>query len=266
MKSIVLICLCVVSAWAGLITERKPVPVKKHFSGRIVGGDEAAENQFPWQVAVYFDTSDGTFFCGGALVAENWVLTAGHCVYHAEVFTLHLGSNSLVDDDDNRVTVAATYSVPHPDYDPSDLENDIGLIRIDTAYKTNDHIKVIPLASSELGADVDVIVSGWGASGDWDGVENHLRFVGLKTLSNDDCKAVYGEAVITDGMVCAVGPNSEGTCNGDSGGPLVIDDGSGNSVHVGVVSWASASGCETNHPSGYTRTAAYRDWVESVIG
>jgi secreted trypsin-like serine protease len=92
-----------------------------------------------------------------------------------------------------------------------------------------------------------------------------LRFVGLKTLSNDDCKAIYGEAVITDGMVCAVGPNSEGTCNGDSGGPLVIDDGSGNSVHVGVVSWASASGCETNHPSGYTRTAAYRDWIDSVI-
>jgi hypothetical protein len=63
------------------------------------------------------------------------------CVFSAEVFTLHLGSNSLVDDDDNRVTVAATYSVPHPDYDPSDLENDIGLIRIDTAYKTNGNIK-----------------------------------------------------------------------------------------------------------------------------
>jgi secreted trypsin-like serine protease len=265
MKSIVVICLFVVSIWAVPLTQKKPVPFKKHFGGRIVGGDVAADNQFPWQVAVYFDTSDGTFFCGGALIAENWVLTAGHCVYHAKVFTLHLGSNSLVDDDDNRVTLGASYSVPHPDYDPSSLENDIGLIRIDAAYKTNDHIKVIPLASSTLGADLDVTVSGWGASGDWDGVVNDLNFVGLKTISNDDCKAIYGDATILDGMVCAVGPSTEGTCSGDSGGPLVTDDGSGNSVHVGVVSWVSSSGCETDHPSGYTRTAAYRDWIDSLV-
>jgi Mg-chelatase subunit ChlI len=49
-----------------------------------------------------------------------------HSKYHAKVFTLHLGSNSLVDDDDNRVTLGASYSVPHPDYDPSDLETETG--------------------------------------------------------------------------------------------------------------------------------------------
>lgn len=53
------------------------------------------------------------------------------------MFTLHLGSNALKADDPNRVTVGASHSVVHPDYKPSDLENDIGLIRIDTEYKTN---------------------------------------------------------------------------------------------------------------------------------
>jgi hypothetical protein len=36
----------------------------------------------------------------------------------AEEVTLHLGSNSIVDDDDNKVTLGASHSVPHPDYDP----------------------------------------------------------------------------------------------------------------------------------------------------
>lgn len=46
-----------------------------------MGGQVAKEGQFPWQVAVYFDTSDGTFFCGGALISSSWVLTSGHCTY-----------------------------------------------------------------------------------------------------------------------------------------------------------------------------------------
>ena len=33
-------------------------------------------------------------------------------------------------------------------------------------YYLIDHIAVIPLAGSDLGADVSVTVSGWGASGD----------------------------------------------------------------------------------------------------
>lgn len=44
---------------------------------RIVGGVETGINEFPWQVAIALDEM---FFCGGALVNENFVLTAAHCV------------------------------------------------------------------------------------------------------------------------------------------------------------------------------------------
>ena len=44
---------------------------------RIVGGDEAAENQWPWIVALFIDDA---WFCGGSLISENWVMTAAHCV------------------------------------------------------------------------------------------------------------------------------------------------------------------------------------------
>ncbi|RZC39321.1 brachyurin-like, partial [Asbolus verrucosus] len=219
--------------------------------GRIIGGIVAQDGQFPWQVAIYFDTPDGTYFCGGALIDLN-----------ATVFTLHLGANSLVTDDPNRVTIGASYSVPHPDYNPNSLANDIGLIRIDTVIELNEYIQIIPLPTSALGSGQAVTLSGWGATGD--GVVNDLTYVDLSTISNADCQAIYGE-VIEDSMVCVVGKSNEGPCSGDNGGPLVITDGVNNAVHVGVVSWTSASGCETDHPSGFTRTASYISWIQSVI-
>ena len=38
----------------------------------IVGGQDAKEGEFPW----YVNYAE----CGGALIRDNWVLTAGHCV------------------------------------------------------------------------------------------------------------------------------------------------------------------------------------------
>ena len=43
---------------------------------RIVGGFEAEEHQWPWIVALFIDDM---WFCGGALITDDFVLTAAHC-------------------------------------------------------------------------------------------------------------------------------------------------------------------------------------------
>lgn len=49
----------------------------KNETGRIVGGEETAVNEYPWMARLsYF----GRFYCGGTLINDRYVLTAAHCV------------------------------------------------------------------------------------------------------------------------------------------------------------------------------------------
>lgn len=49
-------------------------------SSRIVGGETASMGQFPHQVGLFLiDYSQRTYLCGGSIINENWILTAGHC-------------------------------------------------------------------------------------------------------------------------------------------------------------------------------------------
>lgn len=43
--------------------------------GRIVGGQEAAAGQFPYQIYGYFDDY---WLCGGSIIAPQWILTVIH--------------------------------------------------------------------------------------------------------------------------------------------------------------------------------------------
>lgn len=42
----------------------------------IVNGQWAQRGAWPWQVMLQVD---GSFFCGGSLINDRWILTAAHC-------------------------------------------------------------------------------------------------------------------------------------------------------------------------------------------
>ncbi|KAJ3649447.1 hypothetical protein Zmor_021189 [Zophobas morio] len=228
---------------------------------RIINGEQAAEGQFPWQVGLYID---GMWFCGGSIISEEWILTAGHCVDGARSAEVITGSTDIQSGESS----TASQFILHEDYDEDLTANDIGLIKLDKPLTLGGNVAAINLASDELQADFDITVSGWGLTSD-DSlfISQYLNFVELVTITNEECEETYGKGTIRPEMICANSPVSEvkSTCSGDSGGPVVVNADS-DPVHVAIVSFGSDAGCESGSPSGYTRTAYYRDWIKTNTG
>merc|ERR1719381_376575 len=80
MRAIVLLSVIALAAAAPkkLSSKFLSTPLSRG-GGRIVGGTEAYAGEFPHQIALLRGGVGGSLMCGGSLVAENMVVTAGHC-------------------------------------------------------------------------------------------------------------------------------------------------------------------------------------------
>ncbi|XP_044266759.1 brachyurin-like [Tribolium madens] len=261
MKFFAVLLFCVASIWAKQI----PAMMKKSTGVRIIGGNTANAGQFPFMAAINVQTGTSTFFCGGALISNEWILTSAHCVYNAITLTIRLGSIKLTGSDPNRVTLATSHVVPHPDFDPTTSKNDIGLIKLRLPVELTDYIQPIALPSGKLANSANPTALGWGQTTDEDSeLAPELQYVGLAVISNEECKLTFGSQ-ITEEMVCVDGNYNQGTCLGDTGSPLVVRLIGGTYLqHHGVASFYSGNGCESTDPSGFTRTYAYLDWIKNV--
>ena len=54
----------------------------QHFQPVIVGGEEAEVSEFPWAALLLLRSSETnqTSRCGGSLISNKHVITAGHCL------------------------------------------------------------------------------------------------------------------------------------------------------------------------------------------
>ncbi|RZC37415.1 Trypsin domain containing protein [Asbolus verrucosus] len=259
MRRYSLIFLCMTTIYAADVDE--PMKDIGNVEPRIVNGEEAQEGQLPWQVGILGRTVDGSaFFCGGALISEEWVLTAGHCVDGIKTAAIYSGATKL--SSPNRTTSQGAIFVLHEDYDHRTLQNDIGLIQLRAPLTFDDKTSAIALASDELETGVNVTVSGWGQTSDSDtSTSDALNYITVSTISNSDCAIYYG-SVVGPGTVCTSAGNPlKSPCLGDSGGPVVTNI--TEPLLVAVFSFVNGYGCELPYPAGNTRTAYYRDWIRN---
>merc|ERR1719219_1007734 len=119
---------------------------------RIVGGHEAAENEWPWQVALFIDDA---WFCGGSIISDEYVMTAGHCADGAGYFDIMAGAHNVrASSEPHRVEITSYEGFTHPDWNSNDLNSDIALVRLPSKVTFNDFIRPACLPTySDVGND-----------------------------------------------------------------------------------------------------------------
>ncbi|XP_062542075.1 collagenase-like [Armigeres subalbatus] len=232
---------------------------------RIVNGSTASNGQFPYQALLKIQLPQGRALCGGSLLSEQWVLTAGHCTQGATSFEVTLGAVDLDNvSEDGRIILTATEYYRHEKYNPLFAANDVAVVRLPEPVQLNERIQPVKLPSgSDSYADRRVVVSGWGLQQNGGSVAQKLQYAPLTVITNSKCMKTYNPLVIRKTTLCAQGSEKQSPCNGDSGGPLVLE---GSFVQVGVVSFGHASGCERGLPGAFARVTSFVDWVKQKTG
>lgn len=226
---------------------------------RIVGGVEAGVNEFPFIVSL----QRGSHFCGGSLIAPDWVLTAAHCVRGSTSLKIVLGLHDQKNPA-NADVIQSKRIIAHPKYSSGSMDWDFALIQLERPSS----FETIALNHGEIDVDdesIMTITAGWGATheGSWT-LPNLLQKVEVPLVSRATCNEAYPNR-ITDRMVCAgYKQGGKDACQGDSGGPLLVETRSRHRVLVGVVSWGQ--GCARPQKYGvYSNVAAVTDWIYETM-
>ncbi|XP_017484691.1 PREDICTED: serine protease SP24D-like isoform X1 [Rhagoletis zephyria] len=262
-KLLILICLISEAVQVGNVL--KPVVVDSSASlpsPRIVGGLIAASGQFPYQVSVRVG---GRHSCGGAILSQDYIITAAHCVIRLSwcnlkkfsslptyFVTVNAGSvNSSVDG----VVAGVSEIITHPDFSYTD--SDIALLKLNVSLQFTDLIKPIALAGVSPPTGSYATISGWGRTREGGPLSELLMYNRyVRTLSNDDCARAIGYK--SAGILCLAKSRGNGICGGDQGGPAVY-----NGVLIGIASYHKLA-CGTDEPDGYIRISTYRKWLIDV--
>ncbi|XP_029212153.2 CUB and peptidase domain-containing protein 2-like [Acropora millepora] len=195
---------------------------------RIVGGTTAQPGDWPWQAML--KRPRGSSFCGGTLIAPQWVLTAAHCVTRKwpSDFRVRMGAHMKNGNDpEGEQDFEIERIIKHESYNKKPYRNsyDIALLKLSTPAQLNKRVALACLPDTSVELPIDDLskkcwITGWGTLQSGGTSPKVLMQAQVPLVSKDRCLKSYHK--LHDSMLCA-GYDEGGvdTCQGDSGGPLV---------------------------------------------
>ncbi|KAG1947430.1 chymotrypsin-like elastase family member 2A preproprotein [Pimephales promelas] len=247
-------------------------PTYTPLASRVVGGTDVKPNSWPWQVSLQYQSGSSFYHtCGGTLIANEWVLTAAHCIGSSRTYRVYLGKHNLeISNEAGSLAISPAKIIVHENWDSYNIRNDIALIKLSTPVTFNDKISpaCLPTSGSILPHNFSCYVTGWGRLWTNGPIADAMQQAMLPVVDYATCtKSDWWGNLVTDLMVCAGGDGVVSSCNGDSGGPLNCQRSDGTWDVHGIVSFGSSLGCNYyKKPSVFTRVSGYSSWISNNSG
>ncbi|KAG8190283.1 hypothetical protein JTE90_025795 [Oedothorax gibbosus] len=269
-----------------VMTTNRPVPNSDFYEcgipaqfpkSKVVGGTHSSFGEWPWQVSVRRSSFFGfasTHRCGGAILSENWIATAAHCVDDLLKSQIRIRVGEY---DFSTIQEPAPFQergverkLVHPRYNFFTYEHDLALVKLDSPIVLQAHVKPICLPNKdETFVGLNATVTGWGRLSEGGTLPSKLQQVRVPIISNEKCQKMFQKAgrqeSIPEIFLCA-GYEAGGrdSCQGDSGGPLQAKREDGRWFLAGIISWGI--GCaEPNMPGVCTRISKFTNWIQQNI-
>ena len=260
-----------ISAALAIVAALLTSPLPGEAQTKIVGGTKATDGDYPWMAAVAKTTGGSLFdrhFCGGSLIAPDWILTAAHCLEGEVAEGLQVLVNFTDLDDSAAAEIRGVKGIYiHPSFTDvgGDLYNDVALILLDAPINT---VTPIDVATSPVAVTVGAAVRaiGWGDTKGSPRYPTELQAVDLAIASIITARRVYGVNNL-DNRHLSAAANGKDTCAGDSGGPLFDIDGANGGTDpllVGITSYGL--GCAVRDTPGiYANVGNYYSWISAFL-
>jgi len=252
---------------------------------KIINGTDAPYGAHPWMVQIqtrnhaqHNRASDFQHHCGGAILTDDIIMTAAHCVYYFEPHELRVivGQGSLSAEDSEEMAFDIESTTVHPNWDTGvRYSNDIALVKlrrkgnglgIDFSEKVGP--VCLPSYDSPQKPGTECVVSGWGKTDEGATKDtDSLKSVTVPLIGQQQCRQMYqDDRDLSDSMLCAgYAHGGADSCKADSGGPLTCKT-EGKSYLHGIVSWGPSEGCGLpNRPGVYTNVKNYLNWIEETM-
>ncbi|XP_026325726.1 serine protease snake-like [Hyposmocoma kahamanoa] len=244
----------------------------------IIGGENSTVREFPHMALLGFGDRDNLqWVCGGSVISENFILTAGHCTIDNQSRNVtHVLLGVLKRTEMHKAKIYRVKKIiKHPEYKPPVKYNDIALLELEVPLTLSKDVVPACLHIGDQVKDDRAIATGWGATAYRNRTSNAevLQKVTLTKFGTEECLLKFRRH---RHLPIGFNPNtqicygdytqSKDACQGDSGGPLQIKSKRLDCMYiiVGVTSIGGVCGT-VGQPGIYTKVAPFTPWIESIV-
>ncbi|XP_045524788.1 vitellin-degrading protease-like [Pieris brassicae] len=228
---------------------------------------------YPYTVSIRLH---GKHWCGGAIVGNQWVLTAAQCFDYVskEEVTVRMGS---VFRDFGGKILSVIDIRRHPEYrtDQYYPEHNLAMIKLNIPVTVGNRVQIVSVATP--GAELpsvfgETIITGYGSvvTGQIrEGQNQELRRMIVKEMPRTDCRRIYGNEyrLQHDHMCLQSVMRGVALCAGDTGDPAVHFSGVNRAGTLyGIALFSGTEECaHKQKPGVYAKVSYSKGWITNVL-